>query len=111
MDATSRAFTALADPTRRALIARLIEGEAQFTELASPFAMSKPAVVKHLRALEAAGLVERLGTKARPVYRFLPQGLVAPLDWIEQHRRLWEENLDGFAAYAKSLTEQRGGNA
>ena len=111
MDQLSAAFSALADPTRRALMARLVQGEAHFTELAEPFEMSKPAVVKHLRNLEAAGLIERKGTKARPIYRFLPQGLASPQEWIEHHRRLWEDSLESFAAYAKSITERDGGSA
>ena len=111
MDSLTRSFTALADPTRRAILERLLDGSATFTELATPFVMSKPAVVKHLRALEGAGMIARDGTKARPIYRIEADGLAVPRDWIERHARLWEESLDRLDAYVRTITEAEGGNA
>ncbi|HXQ50064.1 MAG TPA: metalloregulator ArsR/SmtB family transcription factor [Stellaceae bacterium] len=93
-DHLSAAFAALADPTRRAILARLALGEASVTELAEPFAMSFPAVSKHLKVLERAGLIAR-GRQAqwRPC-RIAPGGL-DPVDaWLGQYRRLWEQRLD-----------------
>src|SRR5512140_153472 len=93
LDAT---FAALADPTRRAILARLAGGEASVTQLAEPFAMSLPAVTKHLKVLENAGLISR-GREAqfRPC-KLEPAPLREATAWIETHRRLWEERLDGL---------------
>ena len=92
-------FAALADPTRRAIMARLIEGDATVTELASPFDMSLPAVSKHLTVLEDAGLIarEREGRTRRCRVRAEP--LRAAAEWIEVYRRFWEEQLDALAAF------------
>ncbi len=106
-----RTFAALADPTRRAIVERLVAGEASFTELADPFPISRPAVVKHIRALEAAGLVSRSGPKARPIYRLEPGPLKTSVTWIELQRRLWQESLDGLARYAERLANAGGGKA
>ena len=111
MNSLTRSFAALADPTRRAILERLLGGSATFTELATPFGISKPAVVKHLRALESAGMIARDGTKARPIYRIAPDGLAVPHDWIERHVRLWEESLDRLESYVRTITEAEGGNA
>lgn len=100
LDAT---FSALADPTRRAILARLALGETTVTELAGPFDMSLPAVSKHLKVLERAGLIAR-GHKAqwRPC-RLEPAPLEGAAGWIEQYRRLWEERLDRLDDYVKTL--------
>ena len=98
-----RVFAALADPTRRAILARLATGETSVTELAKPFAMSLPAVSKHLKVLERAGLIAR-GREAqwRPC-RIEPQALKQADDWLEDYRRLWEARLDRLDDYLRAL--------
>src|SRR5512134_3567919 len=93
-DQLSLTFAALADPTRRAILARLATGQCSVTELAEPFAMSMPAVSKHLRVLERAGLIAR-GREAqwRPC-RIEAAPLKEVADWAEQYRRIWEQRLD-----------------
>ena len=100
LDAT---FSALADPTRRAILARLAVGETSVMELAKPFAMSLPAVSKHLKVLERAGLIAR-GREAqwRPC-RIEPGALKGVDDWLENYRRLWEERLDRLDVYLQEL--------
>lgn len=83
-------FAALADPTRRAILGRLVEGEASVGELAAPFTMSQPAVSKHLKVLEQAGLVERSVDGARRPARLRPEPLAAANTWLENYRELWE---------------------
>lgn len=102
-DRLTATFHALADPTRRAILARLASGETSVTELAAPFSMSMPAVSKHLKVLERAGLVAR-GKEAQ----WRPCRLeAAPLreadEWIEQYRRMWEERFDRLDAYLQEL--------
>ena len=99
MDHLSHTFAALADPTRRAILARLIAGETTVTELAQPFAMSLPAVSKHLKVLEKAGLVTR-GREAqwRPV-RLEAAPLKDVTDWLAPYRALWEARLDRLEAF------------
>src|SRR5687768_1738745 len=89
LDAT---FAALADPTRRAILARLAAGEASVGELAAPFAMSQPAISKHLRVLERAGLVSRGRDAQRRPRRLEAQPLAAANEWLEAYRRFWEES-------------------
>ncbi|HET8569366.1 MAG TPA: metalloregulator ArsR/SmtB family transcription factor [Candidatus Limnocylindria bacterium] len=102
-DALDRTFAALADPTRRAILARLAKGQATVTELAAPFDMTLPAVSKHLKVLERAGLVER-GRQAqwRPC-RLRPGPLKQVDDWVERYRDLWERRLDRLDAYLREL--------
>ena len=102
-DRLSATFSALADPTRRAILARLALGETSVTELAEPFAMSMPAVSKHLKVLERAGLIVR-GREAqwRPC-RIEANALKDVDDWLERYRRLWEERLDRLEDYLKVL--------
>src|SRR6266699_5175169 len=102
-DRLNATFAALADPTRRAILARLALGEAAVTELAEPFAMSLPAVSKHLKVLERAGLIAR-GREAqwRPC-RIEPGALKGVDDWLESYRRLWEERLDRLDDYLRQL--------
>jgi DNA-binding transcriptional ArsR family regulator len=88
LDAT---FAALADPTRRAILARLATGEASVAELAEPFAMSQPAVSKHLKVLERAGLVSRGRDAQRRPRRLEPRALAEASEWLEEYRRLWEK--------------------
>ena len=103
MDVLSQTFSALADPTRRAILARLSQGETSVTALADPFDISLPAVSKHLKVLERAGLIER-GREAqwRPC-RLTPAPLAEASGWIEGYRELWESRLDRLDAYLKTL--------
>jgi DNA-binding transcriptional ArsR family regulator len=102
-DRLSDKFAALADPTRRAILARLALGETSVTELAEPFAMSMPAVSKHLKVLERAGLIVR-GREAqwRPC-RIELRALKDVDDWLEEYRRLWEDRLDRLEVYLSEL--------
>jgi DNA-binding transcriptional ArsR family regulator len=105
-DHLSDKFAALADPTRRAILARLALGESSVTELAEPFAMSMPAVSKHLKVLERAGLIAR-GREAqwRPC-RIELRALKDVDDWLEEYRRLWEDRLDRLDDYLHELQAQ-----
>ena len=102
-DRLSATFAALADPTRRAILARLASGESSVTELAEPFDMSLPAVSKHLKVLERAGLIAR-GREAqwRPC-RIEPRGLKEVDNWLERYRRFWEQSLDRLDDYLREL--------
>ena len=102
-DDLSTTFAALADPTRRAILARLADGEATVNELAAPFAISLQAVSKHLKVLEAAGLVTRSrAAQWRPV-RLRAAPLAAAEDWIERYRALWEASFDALADHLRDL--------
>jgi DNA-binding transcriptional ArsR family regulator len=110
-DRLNRTFAALADPTRRAILARLASGEASVTELAEPFAMSLPGISKHLKVLEGAGLIMR-GREAqwRPC-RLEPRPLKDAADWLEHYRHFWEASFDRLETYLKDLQgkgKQRG---
>jgi len=107
-DQLSATFAALADPTRRAILARLATGETSVTELAAPFEISKPAVTKHLKVLEKAGLISR-GRHAqwRPC-RLKAAPLKDVSNWVEQYRRHWEERLDRLGEYLKELQAEPG---
>ncbi|MEA2557829.1 MAG: hypothetical protein QOG88_1367 [Actinomycetota bacterium] len=100
-----RTFGALADPTRRAILTRLASGEATVGELAAPFSMTQPAVSKHLKVLERAGLISR-GRDAqwRPC-KLEPAPLKEVADWVEEYRALWEERLDRLDEYLRELQE------
>jgi DNA-binding transcriptional ArsR family regulator len=102
-----RTFAALADPTRRAILARLSGGEASVTELAAPFEMSMPAVSKHLKVLERAGLIVR-GREAqwRPC-RLDAGPLKDVADWVRDYKRFWEERFDRLDEYLRDLQEQQ----
>src|SRR6185437_14556283 len=103
MDALSATFHALADPTRRAILARLALGEVSVGELAEPFDMSLPAVSKHLKVLEHAGLISRgRDAQYRPC-KLEPMALKSIDDWLEEYRRLWEQRLDRLEAYLAQL--------
>lgn len=110
-DQLSETFMALADPTRRAILARLSEGETSVTELAAPFAMSLPAVSKHLKVLQRAGLIEQ-GREAqwRPC-RLKAEPMKQAVDWLETYRRHWEERFDRLESYIKVLQAQQEGAA
>ena len=104
-DPLSTTFAALADPTRRAILARLTEGEATVKELSAPFAMSGPAVSKHLRVLERAGLITR-GREAqwRPC-RLDATPLREVTEWAEGYRRFWDASFDRLEAYVRQMEE------
>lgn len=102
-DRLSTTLAALADPTRRAILARLALGETSVTELAEPFEMSLPAVSKHLKVLERAGLIARgRAAQWRPC-RIEPAALKDVDDWLEEYRRLWDARLDRLDDYLKIL--------
>ncbi|MDE1995098.1 MAG: winged helix-turn-helix transcriptional regulator [Rhizobiaceae bacterium] len=107
MDRLSATLSALADPTRRAILARLTAGEASVSELAAPFDMSLVAVSKHLKVLEKAGLISK-GKEAqwRPC-RLETKPLRQVDDWLETYRQFWSENLDRLEAYAATLMQGR----
>ena len=101
LDAT---FAALADPTRRAILARLASGEASVAELADPFSMTQPAISKHLKVLERAGLISRSRDAQRRPRRLEPKPLAAATKWLEDYRRFWEgsfQRLDALLAELK----------
>ena len=102
-DPLSATFAALADPTRRAILGRLASGEASVTQLAEPFEMSMPAVSKHLKVLERAGLIAR-GREAqwRPC-RLEAAPLKEAADWVEEYRRFWEQSFDRLDEYLREL--------
>jgi DNA-binding transcriptional ArsR family regulator len=108
-DKLTLTFTALADPTRRAILAKLAHGEATVKEIAKPFAMSGPAITKHLKVLENAGLISR-GREAqwRPC-RLEPEALHEVADWVEDYRKIWEESFDRLDAYLKTMTQKKRG--
>jgi DNA-binding transcriptional ArsR family regulator len=104
LDAT---FAALADPTRRAILARLASGEASVAELCSPFEMSQPAISKHLKVLERAGLVSRGQDAQRRPRRLESAPLVEAAEWLERYRNLWEANFRRLDAVLAQLTRAR----
>ena len=101
MDALSQTFSALADPTRRAILARLATGAATVGELAEPFDMSLPAVSRHLRVLTDAGLIERHTEAQWRRCELRGEGFRAAADWIEFYRRFWEQSFDRLDAFLK----------
>ncbi len=108
LDAT---FAALADPTRRAILARLATGEASVSELAEPFAMSQPAISKHLKVLERAGLISRGRDAQRRPRRMEVKSLAEATEWLERYRQMWEANfqrLDALLDEMKGRSPKRG---
>jgi DNA-binding transcriptional ArsR family regulator len=105
-DRLSVVFSALADPTRRAILSRLASGEASVTELAAPFEMSLPAVTKHLKVLENAGLITRSREAQWRPCRLEAKPLQEAFDWVEQYRQFWDDNLDRLEAYLREIQEQ-----
>jgi len=102
-DRLNATFAALADPTRRAILARLASGEVTVNELAEPFDMTLPAVSKHLKVLEGAGLIARGRDAQRRPCRLEPAPLKEALEWLERYRKAWEERLDGLGVYLREL--------
>lgn len=109
VDQLSHTFAALADPTRRAMLARLTEGEASVQELAKPFHMSLPAISKHLKVLEKSGLILRGRQAQRRPCRLQTQPIKDAVDWLEHHRKLWEERLDRLDLYLQELQKKEKG--
>ena len=106
-DPLSTTFAALADPTRRAILARLAQGETSVKDLAAPFDMSQPAISKHLRVLEKAGLIEQ-GRQAQWRPRRLQAGPLREVaDWVSQYRRHWEESFERLDTYLREVGEQQ----
>ncbi len=109
-DRLSTAFAALADPTRRAILARLALGEASVTELAQPFDMSLPAISKHLKVLEQAGMIAQSREKQWRPRRLEPGPLKEAADWLEHYRQFWDQSFDRLDAYLKMLQAKGGGD-
>ena len=107
MDALSQKLQALSDPTRRAILGKLRDGEATVNELAKPFAMSLPAVSKHLKVLEQAGLITRsIKAQQRPCKISL-EGMKEVDDWMNTYRQMWEQRLDRLETYLKKIQEEK----
>lgn len=101
-------FAALADPTRRAILSRLATGEASVMEIAAPFAMSQPAVSKHLKVLEQAGLVERNIDKQRRPARLKAEPMAAAVSWLEEFRQFWSSSFDQLDGLLEELKQAEG---
>jgi DNA-binding transcriptional ArsR family regulator len=101
-------FAALADPTRRAILARLATGEASVHELAEPFEISQPAISRHLKVLERAGLISMGVDAQRRPRRLEPQRLQEAVDWIERYREIWEQNYQRLDALLEELKAKPG---
>lgn len=109
MDAAlDRVFSALADPTRRAILARLAQGPATVSELVAPSPLAQPTVSKHLKVLERAGLVTRSRDATFRPCHLNPEPLRAAFDWLGDYRRFWDESLDRLEAYVRSLQPDPG---
>ncbi len=106
-DHLDAAFSALADPTRRAILARLALGESTVNELAEPFDMSLPNISKHLKVLQNAGLISRSRDGQRRPCRIEPERLKEVSDWVEAYRKLWDERFDRLDAYLNQLQGQK----
>src|ERR1700712_5381852 len=104
-DRLSQIFAALADPTRRAILARLADGEATVTELAEPFEISLPAISRHLKVLEKAGLISRSRSAQRRSRRLEADPLREATAWMERYRRFWDENFTRLDAHLKRMKE------
>ncbi|MEO7993376.1 MAG: metalloregulator ArsR/SmtB family transcription factor [bacterium] len=105
-DRLSVTFAALADPTRRAILARLSQGETTVMKLAEPFDMSLPAISKHLKVLEKAGLIAKSRDAQYRPCRLAPEPLHEVADWVTQYKRFWEESLDRLEIYLRELQTQ-----
>ena len=103
-----RTFAALADPTRRAILARLAEGDATVMELAAPFDMSQPAITKHLKVLERAGLIARSRQAQRRPSRLVAAPMAEAQGWLETYRQFWERSFDALDAVLEEMKKKRG---
>ncbi|WP_296746770.1 metalloregulator ArsR/SmtB family transcription factor [Mesorhizobium sp.] len=107
MDQLNATFAALSDPTRRAILARLMEGEASVMELAEPFAMSQPSISKHLKVLENAGLISRGRDAQRRPCRLEAKPLAEATEWLERYRKIWEGNFQRLDALLGALQAEK----
>src|SRR3954468_16818795 len=107
LDLLDATFAALADPTRRAILARLASGDASVLELAEPFAMSQPAISKHLKVLERAGLISRGRDAQRRPRRLAAEPLAEATAWLENYRRFWEGNFERLDALLNELKGEK----
>ena len=105
-DTLSAAFHALGDPTRRAILARLANGEASVSELTAPFALTQPTISKHLKVLENAGLIEGGRDAQRRPRRLTPTAMREIADWIEPFRQQWEKRLDNLEAHLARMKHE-----
>jgi DNA-binding transcriptional ArsR family regulator len=106
-DSLSSTFAALADPTRRAILARLALGEASVKDLSSPFDMTQPAISKHLRVLEKAGLIEQSRNAQWRPRRLRAEPLRDVADWVSQYRRHWEDSFERLDAYLREVNKEQ----
>ncbi len=106
LDPLSSTLSALADPTRRAILTRLAQGDSSVKDLALPFTMSLPAISKHLKVLERARLIERSRNAQWRPCRLAPEPLKEVASWIEPYRRLWEDRLDRLELYLKDIQKE-----
>ncbi|MBS1800294.1 MAG: winged helix-turn-helix transcriptional regulator [Acidobacteria bacterium] len=106
MNSLDITFAALADPTRRAILAKLAQGESTVTDLARPFAMSLPAISRHIKVLEHAGLISQSRQAQWRPCRIEPKALKEVAQWMEDYRRFWSESLDRMEAYVERLQAQ-----
>ena len=107
MDHLSTTFAALADPTRRAILARLAQGETTVGELAQPFDISLPAISRHLRVLETAGLIERRTDAQWRVCRLRGDSMREAAEWLDRYRAFWEESLDRLVDYLEAKPQRQ----
>ena len=107
MDPLSLKLQALSDPTRRAILARLRNGEATVNELAAPFAMTLPAISKHIKVLETAGLITRSRNAQQRPCKLSSDGLKEVDDWMNSYREMWEQRLDRLETYLNKLQEEK----
>jgi DNA-binding transcriptional ArsR family regulator len=105
-DPLSSAFRALGDPTRRAILARLADGEASVSELVAPFALSQPTISKHLKVLENAGLIEGARDAQRRPRRLTPLAMKEVADWMEPFRQQWENRLDRLEVHLVKMKQE-----
>ena len=105
-DQLSATFFALADPTRRAILARLLSGESSVKELAKPFRISLPAITKHLKVLESARLIERSRRAQWRPCRLNPEPLSDAAKWVEPYRKIWDERIDRLSCYLHALQNE-----
>ncbi len=107
IDALSLKLQALSDPTRRAILAQLRSGEATVNQLAEPFAMTLPAISKHIKVLETAGLITRSRNAQQRPCKLSSDGLREVDDWMKNYREMWEQRLDRLESYLKTIQEEK----
>jgi DNA-binding transcriptional ArsR family regulator len=103
VDRLSQAFSALSDPTRRAILARLASGDASVNELLEPFDLSQPAISKHIKVLESAGLISRSRVAQKRPCHLEPEPLKQVADWLDHYRHLWTERFERLEAYLRHM--------